>query len=271
MRWAKTAKAGKPAAKCVLLLLADYADEHGVCFPSQERIAEESGQSVDSVQRHLKKLESIPLIKRRRRGLRNGRRAVTLYKLLIPTATETAHAPAALSASNGTTPQSATPQIPPNDTATVRQEPLIEPPYAAADAREKPSKPLISTEAFALSAELIGLQRLDHQDPRCIEAECTAQMWLTKGWSADVILQTVRKVMARLAKAPRTLRYFEEAIAEAHAERDRALPVASKDSFSIGSPTKRFANGTHQNGGGFAHLQLEFARRAAERDDPDHS
>jgi pyocin large subunit-like protein len=46
LSWAKKQRAGSPAAKCVLMILADYADEHGVCWPSQETLARESEQSV---------------------------------------------------------------------------------------------------------------------------------------------------------------------------------------------------------------------------------
>ena len=62
MSWAKTQKAGGPSAKAVLLCLADEASTHGECWTGQETIADESEQSVDSVQRRLRELERRGLI-----------------------------------------------------------------------------------------------------------------------------------------------------------------------------------------------------------------
>jgi hypothetical protein len=99
---------------------------------------------------------------------------------------------------------------------------------AADDARARqPGKSLISPEAFALSDEVLRLQRIDQHDPRCIGTAYAVQGWLAKGWRADVIRQAIETVMARLAKPPRSLRYFEQAIADAHTERDRRLPVGN--------------------------------------------
>jgi hypothetical protein len=61
--WAVSQKTGSPAAKAVLLLLANYADEHGSCFPSQERIAEETEQSVRSVRTHVGTLVDLGLVR----------------------------------------------------------------------------------------------------------------------------------------------------------------------------------------------------------------
>ena len=46
----------------VLLLLADHADEQWSCFPSQERLARDSAQTVRSVERHIKKLRELELV-----------------------------------------------------------------------------------------------------------------------------------------------------------------------------------------------------------------
>ena len=102
--WALSVRAGSPGAKCVLLALANYANELGVCWPSQQRLAEETDQSVDLVQRRLKDLdEVVGLISRQERGLRNGRHTVTVYTLMMPGIR--------VSAPQDTTPQFAVPQI----------------------------------------------------------------------------------------------------------------------------------------------------------------
>jgi hypothetical protein len=255
--WALSIRAGSPSAKCVLLALANYANDRGQCWPSQKRLADETDQSVDSVQRRLRELEARGIITRFDRARRYGRRAVTVYGLCMPgslasnpsdewdaqqssetSMIRTTPQPAApqSAASIGTTPQSCQ-----NDTANVRcpdepsKEPSIE---ASADApAREPAKSLITAEAFELADVLIRLQRLDPNDPRSVGVPYTVQGWLTKGWRADLIQQAVEVVMARVwargGKAPKSLNFFKEAIAEAHAERSRPLPVSNR--FASGS------------------------------------
>jgi hypothetical protein len=127
-----------------------------------------------------------------------------------------------------------------------------------ARARERP-KSLIAPEAYTLCDDLLRLQRLDRGDSRCIGMAYGVQAWLSKGWNADVIRQTVEAVMARCPRAPRTLRYFEAAIAEAHAERDRPLPIASPPNNNI----SRVGNGTHRNGG-FIRNAIRLAQQASD-------
>jgi len=61
-KWAADQKTGNPSAKSVLYALANYADFNGKVFASQQRLAEDTEQSVDSVQRRLKELERRGLI-----------------------------------------------------------------------------------------------------------------------------------------------------------------------------------------------------------------
>jgi hypothetical protein len=145
---------------------------------------------------------------------------------------------------------------------------------AAADAgAREASKSLITPEAFDLCSDLLRLQHIEQDDPRCIGMAYAVQAWLTKGWDADVIRSTVEIVMSRGIAAPGGLRYFERAIAEAHAERDRPLPVVSPNA-EIASAHNRGSSkhANHRNGGGFALNAIEFARRAANPPDrPDQA
>ncbi len=79
--WALTVNAGSPSAKCVLLCIANYVDENWQGFPSQERIAAQTEQSIDSVQRRLAELESRGLIRREKRYVA-GKRMTDLITLL---------------------------------------------------------------------------------------------------------------------------------------------------------------------------------------------
>lgn len=82
--WAFSVEGLKPGAKFVLVALANYADAQGVCWPSQERIAVETCQSVDTVQRRLSELVKLGLIERERRASRNGHRKSDRYHLTMP-------------------------------------------------------------------------------------------------------------------------------------------------------------------------------------------
>ena len=61
-----------PGAKLTLILLANRADEEGHCWSSQERLAQDGGQGVSTVRRHLFDLEAAGLIERTRRRRRDG-------------------------------------------------------------------------------------------------------------------------------------------------------------------------------------------------------
>lgn len=78
--WAIEQKAGSPSAKAALWSIANYANQHWLCWPRQELIAEESEQSVDTVQRRLAELSQRGLI-RRLRMKRCGRRTADLIVL----------------------------------------------------------------------------------------------------------------------------------------------------------------------------------------------
>jgi Helix-turn-helix domain len=81
--WAAEQKTGSPHSKLLLLLLANRADEDGICWPSQLSLAEQSEQSADTVQRHLKSLEGR-FIRRARNRRTRGRWPGFVYQLLMP-------------------------------------------------------------------------------------------------------------------------------------------------------------------------------------------
>lgn len=97
---------------------------------------------------------------------------------------------------------------------------------ADACAREVAEKSAFSQQANQLADDVLRLQRLDRDDLRAVATHHTCRAWLFKGWDADVIRSAIEIVMSRREEAPQALRYFEGAIAAAHAERDRPLPVA---------------------------------------------
>lgn len=82
LEWARRRPLKSPSAKLVLLTLASYAGERGECFPSQARLAEDTAQSVDSVQRRLGELEKMGLLVRFRRMRPDGSRTSDQIVLL---------------------------------------------------------------------------------------------------------------------------------------------------------------------------------------------
>jgi hypothetical protein len=84
--WAVKQIAGGAGAKLQLLTLANYADADGCCWPSQEVLAADTEQSVDTVQRQLKKLIAAGLIRKVPRAQGAGRWDSRTYFLNMPVA-----------------------------------------------------------------------------------------------------------------------------------------------------------------------------------------
>jgi hypothetical protein len=81
--WALKQRTGSPSAKVVILVLANYANEFGICWPSQKTLAFGTEQSEDSVQRRLRDLEKLGLIRKRKRKRKDGMWPITEYELLM--------------------------------------------------------------------------------------------------------------------------------------------------------------------------------------------
>jgi len=131
--WALAQTTGSPSGKAVLLCLANYADADGCCYPSQKRIAKETEQSIDSVQRRIKTLEDLGLVVRERRIKKRGGWSCDHYFLRIAKKTINATLPQSAVPSGGQAPH-----LRLDGTAAVRHESLsqsptkIIPPYPPA-------------------------------------------------------------------------------------------------------------------------------------------
>lgn len=62
MVWAFEQNCPTPAAKLVLIKLADHADDEGTCFPSQARVAADTGLARETVNRAIKALVGVGLL-----------------------------------------------------------------------------------------------------------------------------------------------------------------------------------------------------------------
>ena len=107
--WAVRQKVGPPARKLLLLVLANYADADGICWPSQETLAEDTGMSVDTVQRQSKKLVADGFLSITRPPKRRGQWQTFNYQLSVsskPSAPQNAARTTTASMQEETTPVS---------------------------------------------------------------------------------------------------------------------------------------------------------------------
>jgi Helix-turn-helix domain len=75
----------KGSAKSVLLAIATRVDGNGLCFPSLQRLAQDSGLSVSTVRRAIKQIPRDELeIVERGGTLRSGERCPTKYRVITP-------------------------------------------------------------------------------------------------------------------------------------------------------------------------------------------
>lgn len=86
--WAETwayEQTVKPVGrKFVLVAIANFVDENGYCFPSQETLASMTDQGISTVREHLKALDSQGLISRERRYKKGGGRTSDGIRLQAP-------------------------------------------------------------------------------------------------------------------------------------------------------------------------------------------
>ncbi|MBX3751928.1 MAG: helix-turn-helix domain-containing protein, partial [Opitutaceae bacterium] len=82
--WAKEQRLGSPAAKSILMCLADSADaDTAACWPSQARLAEDAEVSERTAREWLQRLEEWGLIERQRRNRASGARASDMIVLKL--------------------------------------------------------------------------------------------------------------------------------------------------------------------------------------------
>lgn len=83
---AQAVKLKLPAAKkCLMLMLANYADENNECWPSVDRLAEDAGMSRRTVINYLNDFAEENLISQDTRKAKSGRTITNLYRLNIDT------------------------------------------------------------------------------------------------------------------------------------------------------------------------------------------
>lgn len=81
--WASKCKTDSIGAQFILVVLANYADESGECFPSISTLAEQTRQSPATVRRRLRDLEEQGFIERVEQFRSNGTQTVNIFRLLM--------------------------------------------------------------------------------------------------------------------------------------------------------------------------------------------
>lgn len=152
MAWARPIKTGSATVKAVLLAVANYADEQGVCWPSQEQLSEDTELSRHSIMRSLDHLEDLGLLSRERRHRKDGSRSSDLIMLDLSSTV-------LRSTEQRSIQQRSTQAKPMSQGATA--EPVIETPKIPSSARatKLPSEEKLAFEAFNELADEIGLSR----------------------------------------------------------------------------------------------------------------
>ena len=126
MAWARSIKTGSATVKSVLLAVANYADEEGICWPSQEQLADDTELSRHSIMRALDQLEDMGLMSRDRRHRKDGSRTSDLITRDLS------------STQQRSSEQRSTQQQPKSHGATAEQ--VIEPSIPSPSARASKSK-----------------------------------------------------------------------------------------------------------------------------------
>jgi hypothetical protein len=81
--WVLKTRVGDPSLKMLLLAIANYADPDGKCFPKVSTLAFDSEVSTRTIQRSLRKLEELGLIKITDQFNQNGSQINSLIQVLI--------------------------------------------------------------------------------------------------------------------------------------------------------------------------------------------
>ena len=81
--WAISQQVGGPAGKVLLMCLANYADEKGLCWPSQATISREAELCERTTRDWLKKLEQMGFIERTERRREDGSRTSDFIHLCM--------------------------------------------------------------------------------------------------------------------------------------------------------------------------------------------
>jgi hypothetical protein len=265
LKWAGEQRTNNVAMQCVLFVIANAADPDGVAFRWWKSkthwwcyIAERAGMARGSIYRTIDKLEALGLLSLED----SNEKARPLVRLNLDKIVVLERKKSGKRES----PREAEPVCQGDSPLQEFIEDPIKSPTALN--HQVQVADLFTPEAVALALDVL---KLVGADPLALplgwyDIHGCAQRWLDGGWKVEIILRKVVELMNRPgACVPRTPRYFESAIADAHWEASAPLPtgiVRSKAVRSEGAKERRNREWIDAR----ASLDEAIARRRAARD-----
>lgn len=205
-----------PSTNCfaVLCALAGYADDKGICWPSQTTISQKTKMARETVSRTIKILRDLGYIKTSGNRYRLQMGSVT-HDHKIVTEDHISHE---------------TDCDPRSQDCDLQSQ--------GCDPRSQPSEPVKESVKESVVAEMRAgaIRAVDvgnaiaeitgwANDPNWMGNYSRIEVWLSAGWHVELdILPTIRRLMAARDGPPRSLNYFEQAIADAHKTRMKPVP-----------------------------------------------
>jgi hypothetical protein len=259
--------------QCVLFVIANAADPDGVAFRwwrSDEHwwayIAERTGMAKGSIYRTIGQLEGLGLLSREESLPFADRKAQPLVRLNLTKFVVLPRPRAKIlpraSGGTGSSVSRSDPTVAGSNCSLYESKESKNP-----TATQRSRVPIFfRPEAVALVAAILDAVGMDRETmpPAWYDIHGRAQLWLDGGWNAEIILRTIGQMMGRPgAHVPRNPRYFEPAIADAHAQAAAPLPVGTVRPVHSESPKDRR---NREWSDARATLDEAIARRRAARD-----
>lgn len=230
--------APSPTAKLVLLILANYADENGQCFPPVKRIVADTGLSERGVRGAIKALMDCGAVSKAARRRKDGTQTSDLFTLFHGAKEQTAPRAPSQPAPDAACDDDSLHHVPvqPAPRAPLTSfEPSLEPSLAAVVVREPANDAVPADDwpdgdarrhAEMLSAEA-GTIRLDpSRQPGLATTMGRIHAWRRDGASWDHDVRPVVVSIAQKAGSPiGSWKFFDSAIAQSIADNRQALTI----------------------------------------------
>ncbi|HUH57716.1 MAG TPA: helix-turn-helix domain-containing protein [Pseudomonadales bacterium] len=234
MAWAVKKKVGNATGKAILLMLANYADDEGKCFPGQEKLASECECTSRTIREWLEKFEKMGLISREERRRVDGYRTSDLIVLNLEDTPKTAP-----EKSQGThSPEGNSPEIDGNLTGNPRTSHRKEiPSILSVEPLVKHQQP---RDAHAREENLDDVQKKlidaagEKIHPHGVFDLSAIIGLISAGVDLETdILPTIKARCATMKRPARGWAYFTDAIKDAHNRRIEAGKGLSKPKETV--------------------------------------
>lgn len=163
--WAINYPAENATEKAILLVLANYADGDGYCYPGQQSIARQSACSERTVRRVMDDLEARGVIKRVERRGTKGQRTSNATFLVAFSQPDTVSGRGEPTGHPVQTYRTSCPNLPDTVSGIYKDEPSVEPSVEPSGAREA-STPDLAEQIWSLQPVIGGKRRATRPDVR---------------------------------------------------------------------------------------------------------